>query len=744
MKNVDLEKHVMGRSVFLDDYPTIDGTLEGVLFYSTNAHAKIRAIDYKDCYDCPDEIHVINCDYIFGLNQIGGIIQDEPLFASSEVHYIGQPIAIVLASSRAIAIEARERIRITYDDLDVITDPKEAFRKGELIAPPRTLDGGDVEKAFRESKYIFEGTVSSGAQEHLYLETHCAYAYECDGQLKIISSTQNPSAVQRVAAQVLDIPANRIEVEVLRLGGAFGGKEDQATSFAVMCALAAYELKKPVKLIIPRHEDILITGKRHPYVTDYKIGLNEDGKILAFEATYFQNSGAAADLSTAILDRTLFHAANSYFIPNVKVTGYCCRTNLPPNTAFRGFGGPQGMFVIEAALHKASIEMGIPRYVLQAKNLLQEAGKFYYGQPAKNCNALPCWNELLSKVDIPKLENDINKFNKKNKFYKKGFALMPICFGISFTNTFLNQANALVNIYTDGTVNISSAAVEMGQGVNMKLRQVAQKIFSINIDNIRIESTNTSRAANGSPTAASTGADLNGKAVEAACKTIIERLLKFARKQLNLKRDDKIEINDGYLVVNGKSSGMEWVELIQLAYRNRISLSAQSHYATPGLDKTNPFAYHVYGSALITVTVDCLRGTYDIDLVKAVHDFGKSMNKAIDRSQAEGAIMQGIGWMTIEDIVYSEEGELKSNSLSTYKVPDVYFTPKVIDIDFFESKTQAPGIFNSKAIGEPPFMYGIAVYFAILNAMRAFKQKDYEISAPITHEKLLMNLYSGS
>ena len=491
-----------------------------------------------------------------------------------------------------------------------------------------------------------------------------------------------------------------------------------------------------------------MTGKRHPYSSDFKIGLTKEGKILAYEVTFYQNAGAAADLATAILDRTLFHCTNSYFIPNVKATAYCCKTNLPPNTAFRGFGGPQGMFVIESAIYKAAEKLGVDPMVIQEKNLLSEDDEFPYGQKTKYCMARPSWKKAIGKYNLGEMKNQVEKFNLENKIFKKGLALMPICFGISFTNTMLNQANALVHVYTDGSIGISTGAIEMGQGVNMKLRQVAATIFSVDISRVKIETTNTSRAANTSATAASSGADLNGKAVQIACNNILERLIKSAQQELKSNETDQIEVKDEIVYLNGNQTELTWNILVQKSYAKRTSLSSQAHYATPGIHfdkskvKGEPFAYHVYGTAIIQVTVDCLRGTYEIDFVKVVHDFGKSMNPIIDRSQAEGAIMQGIGWMTIEEVIYTKYGKLLTDSMSTYKVPDVYFTPKEIEVDFLDNPNPSAAIFNSKAIGEPPLMYGIGIYFSLCNAIKAFRSNaEIKNSAPMTNEKLLLMLY---
>ena len=750
MKKTDIEIHVRGESQFIDDINVPEGTLFANVFDSTIAHGKIISIDIEEAKLISGVRAVLTSRDIPGINQVGGIIPDETLFAEGEVEFVGEPIGIVVADSYEIAKKAVKKVKIDYEKLPVVFDPREAFKKEKLIMPPRIFSFGNVDDVWDKCDVVIEGKVESGGQEHLYLETQGSIAIpEESGKIKLISSTQSPTTVQRTVARVLGVEMNNIEVDVLRLGGAFGGKEDQATHWAVMAALAAYTLNKPVKLVLNRMDDIRMTGKRHPYSSDYKIGLTADGKILAYEATYFQNAGAFADLSPAILDRTLFHATNSYYIPNVKATGISCKTNLPTNTAFRGFGGPQGKFVIEAAIYKAAEKMGIDASEIQRKNLLKDGDSFYYGQRVENSHAEKCWIEAEEKYDVKKLKLDAENFNRKNYQFKKGIALMPICFGISFTNTFLNQASALIHLYTDGSIGVSTAAVEMGQGVNEKIKIAVSNTFSVSQDRIRIETTNTTRAANTSATAASSGADLNGNATIIASKNILDRLLKVAAEELKISDTNKLELKDEVIFHKGIKTNLIWNELIKIAYQKRISLSSQALYATPNIyfDKeTNtgrPFAYHVYGTGIITVTLDCLRGTYTIDSVKVVHDFGKSLNPVIDLGQAEGGIAQGIGWLTVEEVSHSSEGKLLSNSLSTYKIPDIYSAPKEIDIHFLEDSENQYGPFNSKAIGEPPLMYGIGAYFAILNAMKAFRpEKKFEINAPITPEKVLMNLYS--
>lgn len=755
MQNIDSYTHLRGESVYLDDIPVVNGTLYAAVYDSPVAHGKLISVDIKAALAMPGVVGIFLAKDIPGENQIGGIIPDEELLAATHVHFCGMPIALVVAETDEAARAAVKKIKAAIEPLPVITDPREAKEKGELIIPPRTFQLGDTSSAWSSCEHIIEGRADTNGQEHLYIETQGAYAVlQENGAIRIYSSSQGPTAVQRTAARVLALPMNQIEVDTTRLGGGFGGKEDQATTWGVMVALAAFHLKKPVKYSLHRMEDMRMTGKRHPYSSDFKIGLNKDLKILAYEATFYQNAGAAADLSPAVMERTLFHCTNSYFVPNVKATAYSCRTHLPPNTAFRGFGGPQGMFVIEAAIAKAAEQLGIPAFAIQEKNLLHTGDEFPYGQKADS-EANECWQRTNELYNIKELQKGVADFNASNALYKKGIALMPICFGISFTKTLMNQARSLVHVYTDGSVGISTGAVEMGQGVNTKMLQVAARIFSIDPSRIKVNTTNTYRIANTSPTAASAAADLNGKATEMACKEIMKRLQKVAEEECLLTADigktelPPFELKEEWVYINGKKTELSWNKLVMAAYIKRVSLSELAHYSPPGIhfdpakEKGHPFAYHVYGTAIITVTVDCLRGIYEFDSVKVVHDFGTSMNTLIDNGQCEGGIVQGIGWMTMEEIVYDKEGKLRSNALSTYKVPDIYSVPKEITIHALETNKDNLAIFRSKAVGEPPLMYGIGAYFALRNAVKAFNPTaSIAYDAPMTPEKVLMSLYT--
>ena len=750
MKNIDAKGHVTGHSQYVDDIPIIKGTLFAAVFASPVAHGTIESVDYCEALALPGVVHILTYQDIPGKNQIGGIIPDEPLLANTKVHFQGQPIAVVLAESEAVAFAARRLIKTHIKEEKPIVNPREAQEKGELIVPPRTFALGDTDRAWAECAYVFSGQTHTNGQEHLYIETQGAYAIPMEnGNIRISSSTQGPTQVQRQAARVLGVGMHRIEVDVVRLGGGFGGKEDQATPWAVMAALGVAVMNKPVKLILHRMDDMRMTGKRHPYEADYKIGLSEELKIIAYEVTFWQNAGAAADLSPAVMERTLFHATNSYFIPNLKATAYSCRTNLPPNTAFRGFGGPQGMFVVEAALAHAARALDLPKHQLQEKNILQNGDEFPYGQIAEAVGLNQMWKTIHDKFRLEEVVDRIDQFNQTQVAVKKGYSLMPVSFGISFTKTPMNQARALVHIYSDGSVGISTGAVEMGQGVNTKMVQVAAQAFSLAPYRIKLESTNTTRVANTSPSAASATADLNGKALLMACHALKKRLLSCAADHFEIG-EDVIDIRDERVFCEGEVSALDWDALVEMAFLKRICLTENGHYATPRIhfdkekEKGHPFAYHVHGLALTEITLDCIRGTYSIDSVKIIHDFGKSMNPSVDLGQIEGGLVQGIGWMTMEELRYNNEGRLLSSSLSTYKVPDIYSVPREVIVEALETEGTDMAIHKSKAVGEPPLMYGIGTYFAIEMAVQAFNP-DYHSTydAPFTHEKVLMGLYGS-
>ena len=748
-QHIDSHLHVRGESQYVDDVPAPPDLLHAAAFGSPKAHGIITRLATDAARAAPGVVAVLTAADIPGVNRFGPILEDEQLLVEREVCFIGHPIALVVARTAHQARQARELIEVDIDELPVVVDPREAFRNGDLIHPPRTMAMGDVAGAWSDCGVVVEGRCEIGGQEHLYLETQRARAVPReDGAMQVFSSTQGPAAVQHVVAAVLGLPMHKVEVDVKRLGGGFGGKEDQATHWAAMAALAAAHLEAPVELVLNRLDDIRMTGKRHPYSADFRIGLTADCKILAYEATFYQNSGAFADLSAPVLARTLFHATNAYFIPNVCVTAAPCRTNLQPHTAFRGFGGPQGMYVIEAAINKAADAMGIDAAAIQRANLLRDGDLFHYGQVAERCRAEPTWDELEAAFGVDGIRQRVASFNRDNFAVKKGCALMPVCFGISFTKSHLNQGNALVHVYTDGSVSVTTGGIEMGQGISSNVAAVVARTFGIARRRVRVESTNTTRVANMSPSAASATTDLNGNAAIIAVRTILDGMREVAAKELGAADDAEVTVADEQVLVAGEPAGMNWTDLVGLTYRARRRLSAHGYYATPGIhydeerERGHPFAYHVYGTAAFEVTVDCLRGTYAVDQVKIVHDLGRTINPTVDRGQVEGGLAQGMGWMTMEDLQWDADGRCLSHALSTYKAPDVYFMPDDMAVKFLQPEDNPYGPLGAKAVGEPPLMYGIGVFFAIRNAMKAFRpDADLTLDAPMTPERLLLALH---
>lgn len=751
MRTDDLHLHVRGESIFVDDLPSPAGGLHAAVLGSSVARGRLVKVDVAGALAQPGVVAVLTATDIPGENQIGPIIPDEPLLATGEVHHVGQPVAVVLAETVDIARRARTDIVLEIEPQQPVLDPREAAANGAFIQPPRTFAIGDVDAAWEQCAHIISGRADSGGQEHFYLETQGALVEPReDRTLLVHSSTQAPTAVQKAVSRVLDIPMHAVEVDVRRLGGAFGGKEDQATPWAVMAALGTWLTGRAVRLVLDRADDMLMTGKRHPYTSDYKLGLDADGRLLAYDVAYYQDAGSAADLSTAILERTLFHATGSYFVPNVRATAHSCRTNVTPNTAFRGFGGPQAMFVLEAAIDRAARATGRPARVLQRLNLLCENDVLPYGMVATECRAERCWDEADAAYGFDTITAAAADHNRTHASTKKGVAMMPVCFGISFTNTALNQARSLVHVYHDGSVSVSTGAVEMGQGVNRKIRRIVAVTLGIDAARVRIDTSNTSRVANTSPTAASTGSDLNGQAARIACLQILGRLCDRAAERLGLDTSDGVTIVDGRVHVDGARTDLDWETLVQAAYWSRTDLSAHGHYATPYLsfDKTSekgrPFAYHVYGTAITEVTLDCLRGTYTLDAVRVMHDGGNSIDPGTDRGQVEGAVAQGLGWVTLEDTGHHPDGRLRNDAASKYKVPDIQFGPAEFDVGFLENAPNDRAVLGSKAVGEPPFMYGIGGFFALRDALLAARPDlDPEAVAPLTPERLLMLLTSN-
>lgn len=754
MPHCDSRLHVQGESEFVDDTPPPRDMLHAAVLGAPVAHGKIESLDTSKATEIDGLVAVIRFEDIPGKGYIGALIDDEPLFAHDEILYHSQPIALVVAESAALARRAVSLIKVEALALPVVTCPREAFKQGKLLQPIRVYEKGNVDAEWAHCSHVVEGSVTVGGQEHLYLETNRARVVpQEEGRVKVYSSTQSPSSVQKSVASVLGIPMHLVEVDVMRIGGGFGGKEDQATHWACMAAVAARRLRKPVQLVLNREEDMRMTGKRHPYEQDFKIGLDSDLKIRAYQIEHYQNAGAYMDLSAAVLERSILHSTNAYAIPHVRIHGAVCQTNLPPNTAYRGFGAPQGMFGLEAAFSKAAREIGVDREVIQERNLITDPYTFHYGQSIDRPRIGEAWGRLKKYYDLSAVKGNVDHFNRSHHGQKKGYALMPVCFGISFTRTFLNQGSALVHVYADGSVSVASGGVEMGQGISSNLITLAANAFGIQPNRIKYNSVNTSRIANISPSAASSTTDLNGGAVLVACEKIMGGLRSVAASRLSVP-EESILISDETVFADGSETDLSWTELVGEAYRASVALMAHGFYATPKIGFNNdtgkgiPFHYYSQGACLVEATVDCLRGRYSIDSAKIVHDLGRPIVPTIDRGQIEGGLAQGLGWVALEELCFTKDGVLATDSLSRYKLPDNEFLPDEFKVEFLEPKIGPGGPAGSKAVGEPPFMYGIAAYFAILKAIEAFREQqgvetdsNEVIAMPMTPERVLTQLY---
>lgn len=747
MRPDDTHLHVRGESAFVGDLVLPAGTLHAAVLPSPLAHGRISSLDTAAAAAAEGVVRVLTARDIPGENQIGTIFADEPLLADATVHHVGQPVAVVLATTAAAARAACAKIALVVDALPAVFAAREAAARGQLLQPARTFASGDVDAAWPRCAAVVLGRVETGAQEHWYLETQSALAEPReDGTVRICASTQSPTGVQRQAARVLGVPMHAVEVDVRRLGGGFGGKEEQATPWAVICALGASLTGRAVRLVLDRRDDLQWTGKRHPYSADYTIGIDGDGTILAYEVVYYQNAGSAADLSTSILERSLFHATGSYAVANVRATAMSCRTNLPPFTAMRGFGAPQAMLVMEAAIVAAARAIDLPAHVVQRRNLLADGDVLPYGLAVEGCRAARCWEEADRRWGIAQAIAAAADHNRQHAATKRGVAAMPVCFGISFTNTTLNQAGALVHVHGDGSVAVSTGAVEMGQGVNRKLRRIAALALGVDPARVRLDTTSTARVANTSPTAASTGADLNGAAVLLACRQLVGRLRGVAAAELAVM-PDQITLADDVVQCGGKPTALRWPDVVRAAWRARVDLTAHAHYATPDLayDRTReqgrPFAYHVYGTAIAEVTLDVLRGQCTVDAVRIVHDAGRSLDPAIDRGQVEGALAQGLGWLLLEEIGYDARGRLRQDTAAKCKLPDVHFAPRTIELAFLDDADNDRAVLGAKAVGEPPFLYGIAAFAALREALRAAGAVGGgTVVAPLTPERILEQL----
>ncbi|MFH2141697.1 MAG: xanthine dehydrogenase molybdopterin binding subunit [Bacteroidota bacterium] len=748
--------HVTGESVYINDMPSDNRMLLGKVVFSKHAHAEIKKIDISKALNIAGIKSILLSKDIPGQNQMGPVIHDEQCLAEKEVVCIGQAIALIAGESYEAITEAEKLIEIDYDVHEAILDIETAIKKNNLIAPPRFIERGNTDKILKKAQNVLKGILNTNGQEHWYLETQTAMAVLCEGkEMKIFASSQNPTETQAIVAEVLGISKNQVEVEVKRMGGGFGGKETQGNHVAAWSALLANATKCPVKIHLFRDDDQIITGKRHRYLSYYEAGFDNSGKILAYKTELNADAGCATDLSMSVLERAMLHADNSYYLPNVKITGKAWRTNLPSNTAFRGFGGPQGMAVIETVidkiarfLKKDSAEIRFLNFYGQAENNITP-----YGQIVENNHLQMMYKKLLKSSDYSKRRKEIDQFNNKNEFIKKGLALTPVKFGISFTTSFLNQAGALVHIYTDGTVLVSHGGTEMGQGLHTKILQITSAELGISHDKIKIGATNTSKVPNTSPTAASSGSDLNGMAVKNAIDTLKKRLAESAITGFNKMFSGKpshIE-NIGFennLVFDRKNPERKitFEEIVKKSYFKQISLSSTGYYRTPGIyfDKEKgtgiPFYYFSYGMSVSEVEIDTLTGRHKLLRTDILNDSGDTINKGIDIGQVQGAFIQGVGWVTTEELKWDKNGNLLTHSPDTYKIPTINDIPHDFRVELLTNVPHKGTIRRSKAVGEPPFMLAFSVWLALKDAISAVGNHEIEpdFSLPATYEVILL------
>jgi xanthine dehydrogenase large subunit len=751
LKHDSAHKHVTGAAEYIDDMPEPAGLLHGALGLSDRAHAEILAVDLSDVIACPGVVRVFTARDIPGLNDTSSNgMHDEPLLADTKVEFHGQPIFAVIAETRDIARRATRLARIDYRDLPHWSDIEGALVNGApLVYEPMTLRRGEPESEMAKAQHRLKGQMRIGGQEHFYLEGHIAMAIPGeDDDVIIWSSTQHPSEIQQVVGHVLGIPSNAVTVNVRRMGGGFGGKETQGAPFAALAALAAKTLGRAVKFRPDRDEDMVTTGKRHDFLVDYEVGFDEEGRIHAVDSTYAARCGFSSDLSGPVTDRALFHADSSYYYPHVHLTSKPLKTHTVSNTAFRGFGGPQGMLGAERMIEEIAYALGKDPLDIRRAN--------FYGEPGSGRTLTPYHQEVADNI-IHRIVDELEQtadyrgrrkaiidFNRESRFIRKGIALTPVKFGISFTMTAFNQAGALVHIYQDGSIHLNHGGTEMGQGLNIKVAQVLADSFQVDIERIKISATTTGKVPNTSATAASSGSDLNGMAAFDAARQIKERLVAFACEKWDVRAHEvqflpnRVRVGD---------TEIPFPDFARQAYLARVQLSAAGFYKTPKIHwdrkagRGEPFYYFSYGAACTEVSVDTLTGEYLIDRTDILHDVGHSLNPAIDIGQVEGGFVQGMGWLTTEELWWDDKGRLRTHAPSTYKIPLASDRPKIFNVRLAEwSRNFEPTIGRSKAVGEPPFMLAISVLEAL--SMAVASVADYRVcprlDSPATPERVLM------
>lgn len=745
-KHESAEKHVAGEAIYVDDRIALRGELHAAVGQSSQAHANILSMDLSAVKAAEGIVAVITVEDVPGHTDIGPVFPGDPVLAISKVEYVGQPIFAVAATSYDLARKAVKLAKIEYEQLEAVLTVKDALAKQSFVRPPFTMKRGDSDAAISSAEHQLSGEIVVGGQEHMYLEGQVSTAVPNeDGGMEIFTSSQHPSEVQKLVAEVLDIPLNKVLVDMRRMGGGFGGKETQAAPWACLAALLANETKRPVKFKLGRMDDMVMTGKRHPFENNYKVGFDSNGQIKGINIEVNGNCGYSPDLSDAIVDRAMFHSDNAYFLDQATVTGNRCKLNTVSHTAYRGFGGPQGMMTIEMVMDEIARTLGKDPLEVRKLNLYGDDSRnvTHYHQEVEHNNLSGIIGTLEKTSDYQARRKAITEFNASNNILKKGIALTPVKFGISFTVQHLNQAGALVHIYTDGTIHLSHGGSEMGQGLNTKVAQIVAEEFQVDVDTVAISSARTDKVPNSSPTAASSGTDLNGKAAQAAAKTIKQRLIDFACEKYSVKAEQVIFENNNIRVAEQSFS---FAEFAQIAYLGRVSLSSTGFYKTPKIHfdrltgKGRPFFYYATGASVSEVIIDTLTGEYKTLRTDILQDVGHSINPAIDIGQIEGAFVQGMGWLTTEELVWNEQGRLLSNNPATYKIPAINDAPEDFRVALLpDAPNREHTIYNSKAVGEPPFMLGMSVWSALKDAISSVA--DYKVSpildTPATPERVL-------
>ena len=722
--------HVSGEARYVDDLPEPPGTLYAALGMSTETHAKVLSLDLEPVRRAPGVVAVVAAAEIPGKNNVGPVIPDEPVFATDLVQFRGQPLFAVAATSVELARRAARLAKVKYQPLEPVVTVEQALAKQQFVLPSVRMSRGDLLQ-IDKAKNRIKGKLRCGGQEHFYLEGHIAFALPGErDEMHVYSSTQHPTEVQHLVAAALGLPDAAVTVELRRLGGGFGGKETQSGVFAIAAALLARITHRPVKLRADRDDDIIGSGKRHDFLYDYDVGFDAEGRIEALDLSFASRCGLSADLSGAVNDRAVFHCDNAYFLPNVRIVSHRCKTHTVSSTAFRGFGGPQGMFATEGVIAAMARRLGLDPLEVRKRNLYGEAPRnvTHYGMTIKD-NVLP---ELIADLERTseywKRREEIRACNAKSAVFRKGLALTPVKFGIAYTAISMNQGGALLHVYTDGSVHLNHGGTEMGQGLMIKVAQMVAEELQVDIQRVQISPTSTGKVPNTSPTAASSGTDINGEAARAACKVLKERLAPF----------------------RAKFPHHSFAQLAREAYLARVPLSATGYWRTPELffdrDKWrgNPFYYFAYGAAVSEVVIDTLTGEFRVLRADLLHDCGRSINPAIDRGQVEGGFIQGMGWLTMEELVWTADGALLTHAPSTYKIPVASDCPPVFNVALWERGENVQDVvYRSKAVGEPPLMLALSVFHAIYDAVgsTSASRDPVPLEAPATPENILKAMH---